>query len=157
MAKPHEIQYINAYVSGSTAYQMNTVRRKKTAALPKAPRRAKTRVLPIFVDRAAIAGILIAVIMLTIMAVGYVRLLDAKQEALAMQSYVEQLQQENVVLKDTYASSYDREEAFEIAQTMGMVPVEQVPTVKIEVSVAPLQEEPTAWQALCTFLAGLFA
>lgn len=157
MAKPHEIQYINAYVSGSAAYQLDARQQKKSASLPKAPKRKKARMFSIYIDRAAIAGILVAVVMLTIMAVGYIRLLDAKQETLAMQNYVQQLQQENVTLKDTYASSYDREEAFEIAQTMGMVPVEQVPTVKIEVSVSPLQEEPTAWQALCTFLAGLFA
>jgi hypothetical protein len=136
---------------------MDTQRQKKTAALPKAPRRAKAKVLPIYVDRAAVFGILMAVIMLVFMVAGYVQLLDAKQEAQAMQNYVEQLRQENVVLKDTYASSFDREEAFQIAQTMGMVPVEQVHTVKIEVSVPQLQEDPTAWQALCTFLAGLFA
>jgi hypothetical protein len=136
---------------------MDTQRQKKTAALPKAPRRAKAKVLPIYVDRAAVFGILMAVIMLVFMVAGYVQLLDAKQEAQAMQIYVEQLRQENVVLKDTYASSFDREEAFQIAQTMGMVPVEQVHTVKIEVSVPQLQEDPTAWQALCTFLAGLFA
>ena len=157
MAKPHEIQYINAYVSGSAAYRMDTQRQKKTASLPKAPRRAKAKVLPIYVDRAAVFGILMAVIMLVFMVAGYVQLLNAKQEAQTMQNYVEQLRQENTVLKDTYASSFDREEAFQIAQTMGMVPVEQVHTVKIDVSVPQLQEEPTAWQALCTFLAGLFA
>ena len=153
MAMPHEIQYINAYVSGSAAYRMDVKQQKKAASLPKAPRRAKAKVLPIFVDRTAILGILMAVIMLVVMAVGYVQLLDAKQEAVAMQNYVQQLQQENAVLKDTY----DPEEVAGIAQTMGMVPMEQVQTVKIEVSVPQLEEDPTAWQALCTFLAGLFA
>jgi H+/gluconate symporter-like permease len=157
MAMPHEIQYINAYVSGSAAYRMDVKQQKKAASLPKAPRHAKAKVLPIFVDRTAILGILMAVIMLVVMAVGYVQLLDAKQEAVAMQNYVQQLQQENAVLKDTYASSYAPEEVAGSAQTMGMVPMEQVQTVKIEVSVPQLEEDPTAWQALCTFLAGLFA
>ena len=157
MAKPHEIQYINAYVSGSAAYRMDTDRQKKTATLPKAPRRAKAKVLPIFLDRTAVIGILMAVVMLVVMAVGYVQLLDAKQETVAMQNYVDQLRQENAALKDTYASSYDLEEVASIAQTMGMVPMEQVQTVKIEVSVPQMEEDPTAWQALCTFLAGLFA
>ena len=156
MAKPHELQYINAYVSGSAAYRMDIERQKK-AALPKAPRRAKAKVLPIFVDHAAIIGILMAMVMLVVMAVGYVQLLDAKQETVAMQNYVDQLRQENAALKDTYASSYDPAEVASIAQTMGMVPMEQVQTVKIEVSVPQLEEDPTAWQTLCTFLAGLFA
>ena len=132
MAKPHEVQYINAYVSGSMAYQMDTTRQSKRATLPKAPK-------------------------LTLMVAGLSRLQEARQENAALQNYVAQLQEENNILQDTYASSYDREEAYRIAQSMGMVPAEQVPTVKIEVSVPQLEEEPTPWQALCTFLTGLFA
>ena len=157
MAKPHEVQYINAYVSGSMAYQMDTTRQSKRATLPKAPKRAKRKMLVIRVERAALCGILAAVVMLTLMVAGLSRLQEARQENAALQNYVAQLQEENDILQDTYASSYDREEAYRIAQSMGMVPAEQVPTVKIEVSVPQLEEEPTPWQALCTFLTGLFA
>ena len=40
MARQHEVRYINSYVSGNVAYQMEpkTVRPKKTAKLPKLPK-----------------------------------------------------------------------------------------------------------------------
>ena len=155
MAKQREIQYVNAYVSGSMAYRMDTAaERKKTVKLPK-PRSKKK--LVIAVDPAAVAGILVAGLLLVLMAVGWFRLQDAKQEAYVLQNYVASLQGENKELKDTYASSYDAEEVEAIAKTMGMVPMEQVETIYLEVSVPQLKEEPTAWQAFCTFLAGLFA
>jgi ABC-type molybdate transport system substrate-binding protein len=91
------------------------------------------------------------------MGVGYFRLQEAKQEAYALQNYVATLQAENAELKDTYASSYDAEEVRSIATAMGMVPVEQIETIMLEVNVPQLREEPTSWQAFCAFLAGLFA
>ena len=154
MAKQHEIQYVNAYVSGSVAYQMAGCQRTKTAKLPK-PRRKN--LLVIHVDPAAVCGILVAVLLLTLMGVGYFRLQDAKQEAYTMKNYVATLQAENAELKETYASSYDAEEVRSIATAMGLVPVEQIETIMLDVSVPQLREEPTAWQAFCAFLAGLFA
>ena len=155
MAKQREIQYVNAYVSGSMAYRMDTAaERKKTVKLPK-PRSKKK--LVVAVDPAAVAGILVAGLLLVLMAVGWFRLQDAKQEAYVLQNYVASLQVENKELKDTYASSYDADEVEAIAKAMGMVPVEQVETVYLEVSVPQLKEEPTGWQAFCAFLAGLFA
>ena len=105
----------------------------------------------------AVTAYLVAGLLLVLMAVGWFRLQDAKQEAYVLQNYVASLQVENKELKDTYASSYDAEEVEAIAKTMGMVPMEQVETIYLEVSVPQLKEEPTAWQAFCTFLAGLFA
>lgn len=154
MAKQREIQYVNAYVSGSVAYQMAQPVQRKTAKLPK-PRRRK--LLVVRVDPAAVCGILVAALLLTLMGVGYFRLQEAKQEAITMQNYVATLQAENEILKDTYANSYDLQEAEDIARTMGMVPMDQVQTIMLEVNVPQRMEEPTAWQAFCTFLAGLFA
>ena len=154
MAKQREIQYVNAYVSGSVAYTMAMPEQRKTAKLPK-PRRKN--LLVIHVDPAAVCGILVAVLLLTLMGVGCLRLQEAKRETVALQNYVATLQAENQTLKDTYANSFDLQEAEDIAKTMGMIPVEQVPTIMLEVNVPQTLEEPTAWQAFCTFLAGLFA
>ena len=154
MAKQREIQYVNAYVSGSVAYQMAQPMQRKTAKLPK-PRRRK--LLVVRVDPAAVCGILVAALLLTLMGVGYFRLQEAKRENATMQNYVATLQEENQTLKDTYANSFDLQEAEDIAKTMGMVPMEQVQTITLEVNVPQRLDEPTAWQAFCTFLAGLFA
>ena len=54
MAKQREIQYVNAYVSGSVAYKMAMPEQRKTAKLPK-PRRKN--LLVIHVDPAAVCGI----------------------------------------------------------------------------------------------------
>ena len=51
MAKQREIQYVNAYVSGSMAYKMAMPEQRKTAKLPK-PRRKN--LLVIHVDPAAV-------------------------------------------------------------------------------------------------------
>ena len=79
MAKPHEIQYINAYVSGNIAYQMDVQpARKKRVRLPK-PKAKKQMVL--HVDPVAVGGILVAAVMLVLLVVGFVRLQDARAEA----------------------------------------------------------------------------
>ena len=154
MAKQREIQYVNAYVSGSMAYQMEMPERKKTAKLPKQARQQTPRR---HADARYVCCIICACLLIVIMVQGFVMMTNARREAEAMASYVATLQEENQTLKDTYASSYDMAEVEAIAKTMGLVPVEQVETIMLEVSVPQLREEPTAWQAFCTFLAGLFA
>jgi hypothetical protein len=65
-----------------------------------------------------------------------------------------------MALQNKYDSSYDLEEIREIALAMGMVPMEQLETVQISVPVVEAEEqaqEPSGWEAFCTFLAGLFA
>ena len=154
MAKQREIQYVNAYVSGSMAYQLEMPERKKTAKLPK---QARQQAPMRHVDARYVCCIIGACLLIVIMVQGFVMMTNARREAEAMASYVATLQEENQTLKDTYASSYDMAEVEAIAKTMGLVPVEQVETIMLEVSVPQLHEEPTAWQAFCTFLAGLFA
>ena len=154
MAKQREIQYVNAYVSGSMAYQMEMPERKKTVKLPK---QARQKAPQRNVDARYVCCIVGACLLIVMMIQGFVMLTNARREAGAMAAWGESLQAENQVLQDTYASSYDRVEAEAMAKTVGLVPVEQVETIMLEVSVPQLREEPTAWQAFCTFLAGLFA
>ena len=153
MAQQREIQYINAYVSGSMAYQLEMPKRKKV----KLPKQAQQKATKRHVDARYVCCIIGACLLIVFMVRGFVMMTNARREAEAMASYVATLQEENQTLKDTYASSYDMAEVEAIAKTMGLVPVEQVETIMLEVSVPQLREEPTAWQAFCTFLAGLFA
>lgn len=156
MARQPEVQYINAYVSGSMAYQLNTVpvRKRKKVSLPK-PRREKKVVVRL--DPVAIGGIVMAAVLLILLVVGFARLQDARAEAAAMESYVSDLREENKQLQDTYSAGYDLEEIEKIAQAMGMVPQDQIPQINIEVTVPQQESQPTTWESFCAFLTGLFA
>lgn len=156
MARQPEIQYINAYVSGNIAYQMETapVRKKKRVKLPK-PTMKKQRV--ICVDPVAVGGILVAAVMLVLLVVGFVRLQNARAQATALNSYAQTLQAENQQLAASYEAGYDLEEVREIALAIGLVPVSEVQTITIQVSVPQEIPEPTPWENFCAFLTGLFA
>ena len=147
-------RYVQFYTPGSVACKVEIRQEREWAPLPAAKPKPK-KAIP--VDPVAMFGFLVAVGMLVLMAAGIHHLNTTRQEVAVLEHYVAQLTEENQTLTKQYTEGYDLEDIRVKATDMGMVPVEQVPTVKIEVSVSPLQEEPTAWQALCTFLAGLFA
>ena len=155
MARKPDIQYIRYYTDGSAARQIKTVRSAPSAVLP-TPRKLKRKV--VFVDPVAIAGIVVAVSMLILMTVGIVEFVSIRQEAVALENYVEQLSEDNRELTDTYKAGYNLEDVEKTALSLGMVPAEQVEHVQIQVgSAAPEAEKVTLWDQLHTFLAGLFA
>ena len=157
MVKQPDVRYINAYVSGSVAYQMEKKPIHKTVKLPN--QRKKKKVI-VRVDPVSILSIFTAAVLLIMLCVGFVKLQKAREETASLESYVHSLQAENMALQNKYDSSYDLEEIREIALAMGMVPMEQLETVQISVPVVEAEEqaqEPSGWEAFCTFLAGLFA
>ena len=156
MTRQPEIQYINAYVSGSIAYQLESepVRKKKRARLPRQKHKKQT---VIAFDPYAVGGILVAAVMLVLLVVGFVRLQDARAEAAALEGYVQDLRSENQELAASYAAGYDLEEVKEIALAMGMIPASEAKTITIDVVVPQEVPEPTAWENFCAFLTGLFA
>ena len=158
MTRQHDIRYINSYVSGNVAYQMETKpeKPKKSARLPK-PRKQQMTVIQ--VEPVAILGIATAVVLLVMMAVGWFQLLQARQETVAMQNYVQMLEQQNQELKDTYHAGYDLEEIEKTALAMGMVPKDQVTHIQVPLAVPPAQPQQTytVWEKLWIFLTGLFA
>ena len=155
MAKGPEIRYINAYVSGNIAYQIEQpVRNKKRVRLPKPRQEKKTMIA---VDPIAVGSIVVAALLMVLLVAGFVRLQDARAKTIALERYVSSLRMENQQLKDTYASGYDLDEIEQIAQAMGMVPASQVQQISLSVTVPEKIPEPTAWESFCAFLTGLFA
>ena len=154
MARQPDIQYINAYVSGSMAYQVEKRPVKKQVELPKMRRKKR---LVVRVDPVAVLGIVAAVVLLVALCVGFFRLQDARAETASLHHYIQQLQEENQALQNTYEAGYDLDEVAKIASAMGMVPVEELPSMNISVHVPQVVEEPTGWESFRTFLAGLFA
>lgn len=155
MARQYEVRYINQYVSGNIACQPEKKPNKRsTAQLPKMKRKHKQQVT---VDVFALCSIAVAVVLAVMMTVGLVQMNRAKEEAQILKNYVNTLQFENKALKDTYTSGYDLEEIREIAITMGMVPVEAVPHLQMQVVTPQTVKEPTAWENFWAFMVGMFA
>lgn len=155
MAMHTEVRYINAYVSGTAACQPEKKPHKKQAVrLPKARKQQK---LVIPVDMVAVGGIFVAVVLSILLLVGVTQMYQAQQEAKAMKDYVISLQEENQKLRDTYTSGYNPEEIREIALKMGMVPVEDVPHMQIQLTAPQQVQKPTAWESFWAFMVGMFA
>ena len=95
--------------------------------------------------------------MLIAMVAGMLRLGAVNAEVETMDGYVAQLQQENAALRQEYESGYDLKDVEQKALEMGLVPIEQVEHVTIEV-IEPVEEaEPTFWEKAAAFFGELFA
>lgn len=154
MARQTEVCYINYYVSGSAAYQVEQKPVKQKARLPKQRRQKK---IVVHIDPMATLGIFVACVMFVLMIAGAVRLNGVQQQAEQMSSYVSYLQQETEQLRATYEQGYDPEEIRQIAETQGMVSAENAQRVEITVEIPEEIQEPTIWESFVTFLTGLFA
>ncbi len=156
MAQYPKVQYIRFYTDGTAARKLDYAvpQRQKKAVLPKARVDKRKK---IYVDPVAAVGVMVAVCMLIVMAVGMFRLEQAQQETAAMEEYVEYLTDTNRALEAEYAASYDLETVEKTALALGMVPSSQVEQTVIYISVPTPVEEPTTWEQVTTFLTGLFA
>lgn len=154
MARQNEICYINYYVSGSAAYQVEQKPVKQKAKLPKMRRKKK---IVVHVDPVATLGIFVACVMFVLMVAGAVRLGAVQKQAEQMRDYVSYLQEETAQLRATYEHGYDLEEIRQIAEARGMIPVADAQQVQIRVEIPETTEEPTVWESFVTFLTGLFA
>ncbi len=160
MARQPDIQYVRYYTSGSTARKIELQpekKKKNNVTLPQRPRiqRQKRTVIP--VDPISVLAVLVAGFMLIAMVAGMLRLGAVNAEVEAVDGYVAQLQQENAALRQEYESGYDLKDVEQKALEMGLVPIEQVEHVTIEV-IEPVEEaEPTFWEKAAAFFGELFA
>lgn len=155
MAMQPEIRYINTYVSGNVAAQPAKMPQKTSSIrLPKARKQQKWLIQ---VDLVAVGGLMAAFVLSIMLVVGLVQMNQAKQEVAMYKEYAMSLKQDNAQMRDIYASEYDLEEVRDIALTMGMVPVEEVEHVTMQVATPQVVHEPTAWESFWTFFLGMFA
>lgn len=155
MAQRSDIQYIRFYTDGSAARQLQPKAPRKRKKSPVKSAQSKPQV--IYLDPLALSGILVSAVMLVLMVIGCVQLLDAQQQALAMENYVASLKIENAELTATYESGYDLEEVEKTALALGMVPVDQVEKITIQLEKPEPVKEPTYWDRACAFFENLFA
>ncbi len=157
MEKKKDVRYINTYISGSSAYWLDTAPKKQSVKLPKMKKR-KQKYLYLHVDPLAAIGVVTALVLLVMMLASLGQLQAIRQETAELESYVATLQQDNADLERTYAAGYDLEEIEKIALAMGMIPAEEATTIQMEVIVPEMPTESVSlWESFCSFLTGLFA
>lgn len=157
MARQPDIQYVRFYTAGSAARKLEPVSEpRKKVELPQ-PKVRRQRRKVIRIDPIALCAVAVAVFMFVAMVAGVVELASVNIQAEKMESYAAQLQGENTKLRDTYESGYDLSDIEEKALGMGMVPVDQVEHITVQVETRQPEPEPTFWEELGMMIAELFA
>ena len=132
MARKSDIQYVQFYMDGSAARQLELEpRRPKKKLQQPRPRRQKKIVL--HVDFIAVAGMLVAGVMLLLMLTGMSGLNRLNQEVTRLEGYLVELERENLELHQTYREGYDIDQIRDAALEMGMIPASRATTVTIQV------------------------
>ncbi len=156
MTQRMQAQYVQFYIDGSAAMQINPVVPKKTEPILQTEQRPQKRIR-VFVDPVAIFSVFVALCMMITIVVSMVHLEKAQLEVQQMEKYVVYLQHQNKELKNQYSSMYDLEDIEKTALALGMVPASEVDHYYIDLSEPVAEEEPSVWQSVGTFLTGLFA
>ena len=149
-------RYVQFYTPGSVACKVEIRQEREWAPLP-AAKPKPTKVIP--VDPVAILGLLVAIGMLVLMAIGINHINTTRQEVAVLEHYVAQLTEENQNLSQRYTDGYDLEAVRTKAMEMGMVPAEQFRATKLHVEKPQVvvEETVTVWNPVATLLSSLFA
>lgn len=156
MTQRMQAQYVQFYINGSSAMQLNTVAPQKAEPVEQYVPRTRKRIR-VFVDPVAIFSMVVALCMIVSIFVAMGRLEKTQQQVQQMERYVVYLQHQNKQIKAEYTSSYDLEDIEKTARALGMVPADEVKHYYIDVSEPAAEEESSVWQSVGTFLTGLFA
>jgi hypothetical protein len=155
MAYKPEIQYIEQFfIPGSEAPQLQPQRGGQPARKPRVQQEKKIRIL---VDPVAMLGLVVAVTMLVLMAVGVYQYNAASRRNEAVSDYLLQLQDTNITREYQYRTKLDLNKIAEQAKALGMIPASEAQTITVHVEVPQPEPENTWWDDLVWFLEGLFA
>lgn len=154
MARKPDVQYIRYQIDGTAARKLETVQQ------PEQKRQAKkVPEVVIGVDPLAICGIVVGIILLFLMITSVQTLRMEQAQLQQMQKTVQTMKAENISLSASFESELDLDQIRTKALALGMVPVEEVTHISIQVS-PPVEEvvpEPTTLERVQTFFAELFA
>lgn len=158
MARQPDIQYVRFYTDGSAArkLELQPEKKKTRAPLPQRPRVRREKKTVVAVDPISLLATLVAGIMLIAMAVGMLQLGSINAENQKMEAYVSELRTENAQLRAEYEAGYDLNDVEQKALEMGLVPIDQVEKVVIEVPETVEEPEPTFWESVGAFFSELF-
>ena len=145
MARSNDIQYIRYYTPGSAAEKVELPKIVKKQPKPKAEK-AKTPVLQ--VDGLAAVGIVVAAVMLLCMLMGFIQVCAINRQVQDLEVYISQLEVQQDQLKTEYEHGYELDEIRLAAQSMRLVPVEQVQHITISVPETEEVVELTWWESI---------
>ena len=156
MARKPEIQYIGQfYTYGSEAKQPELKPIPgKTAPAAKPVQQKKIKV---YVDPVALAGIVVAVAMVILMAVSTVQYVHAVEAYEAMEDYVMDLRDVNIALTHDYLTNIDWEYVESTAVAIGMIPAAEAEHMTVRITPPEPVQESGLWDDVQWFLDGLFA
>lgn len=157
MALQADVRYVQYSVDGTAARKIQRHTAQNESVVP-AYKRRKAEHKVIAVDPVALAGIVLSAVVVVAMIFGLVQYHQSLQRSRQMNAYVQQLQQENAQLEETYKAGYDLDEIRDIALDAGMVPAEGMRRVTVSMQEQPqTQTQMSFWDTVTTFLAGIFA
>lgn len=149
MAPKPKIEYVGQfYIVGSEAAKL---KRKKNPAVLATPTVRRT----VYVDPVALAGIVMAVVLLVGLAVGCLQYRSAWKENERVHAAVSALRSENTALRQRYTDGYDVESIRDKAKDMGLVPAEEAQVRFMDVTMPKPQKTTSWWREVKWFLSGL--
>ena len=156
MNQKPKIQYVGQfYVHGSEARQLQ-VKEEKQKAKTKLPLAKIQTIEKIYVDPVALAGIVVAVLMLVTMVLGAVQLKRDWNQYERVSAYVSELKRENAKKNHAYRAKYDLADIETKAVSMGLVPKSELQTAAVTVTMPVKEVEPSRMEEIRFFLEGLF-
>lgn len=153
MARKDTPRYVRYYTDGSAARQLELP--QKTGSAPKPRWTRKVRVVQL--DGLVVIGLAVAAVLAVCLVAGSLMTARAEYELKALDAYVNQLDAENQSLKTEYANGYSLPEVKVTAEAMGLVPVEQVEHITVDLPEPVQAEELNWWQQLVEDFKSLFA
>lgn len=158
MGKKPDIQYIDKfYVHGSEARVLE-LKPKRRIIKTVLPLSAPDTTVKIAVDPVALCGIVVAVAMLVLLAVGAVQYAQVCSQYQDMRDYVVATQNRNVELNQKYEEGYNLADIEQQALALGMIPASEATVIRVgKVEVPQREPEMTFWEEMRWLMEGLFA
>lgn len=156
MVQKPKIQYIGQfYVYGSEARQLEEEPEQKKPKT-KLPKIRLERFQKLYIDPVAMAGLLVAAVMMVVLAMGVVNLNRSWKEYTAMSTYLTELRRVNADLSHAYHTGFDPEAIQETARNAGYIDAEDANYMIFNVRMPAPKTEPTMWEDIVWFCKGLF-
>ena len=156
--KPYkpDVEYIHKYYTYGSEAKVIAFQPKQEQKIrvPHPKRSPKTK---IYVDPVALAGLVVAMVMLVVMTLGVIEFSAVCKEHQQLQKDLTALRDANVQLMHDYRTSYELADIEETARALGMIPASEATTVTVKVEVPQPQPEPTLWDDIVWFFSGLLA
>ena len=157
MVRKPDIQYVHEfYVHGSEARVIELKPRRRVAKTV-LPKEAPDKTIRIGVDPVALCGIVVAVAMLVMLAVGFSQYIDVCNRNQAAMNQVIELQNRNIEKQMKYEAGYVLSDIEQKAMSLGMIPMAEAEVMVINPVVPVREAEPTVWENIVWFMDGLFA